>query len=140
MVVVGFVLLGHGGRWLGIILLLAKSMFLAVPCHVGGRLHLPVVAGSWTSSKGMPQSGKPWLHLLEGKTQLCPGRSCLTGTNPHGSWSPAPGTFCPPLRAFGWCVSLPGRIPPCLFPCSTTFPCRSWGVLRWTSHSWLFQI
>lgn len=123
-----------------------KSMFSVVPRHFGGRLHLAVVAGSWTSSKGVQQSRKPWLHLLEEKTQLCLGRSfsahfCAwaapqaaagqwlmvppAATIPPGCWSPASGASSPPLRAFGWDVSLLGSISPCLFPYSVTFPCPS---------------
>lgn len=87
-------------------------------CQLGGA----VVAGLQTSSKGTPQRGKPWPHLLEGKTWLCLGRSCSAGfwvwavpqaaagqhlavphtaTNPSGWLSPDPGTSSPPLRALG---------------------------------------
>lgn len=48
-------------------------------CFSSGRLQLLVVPGSRTSSKGTALSRKPWLHLLEAKTQFCPGRSRSTG-------------------------------------------------------------
>lgn len=109
---------------------IVKSMFSALPCNFGGK-HFCILSplgsspvGLGTSPKSSPQGGKPWLHLLEGKTWPCPGKSCsqvpalgllLTPQQGQGLWllglprslgllSPAPGTSSPPPRPFGWRV------------------------------------
>lgn len=93
------------------------------------------------SSKSSPQSGKPWLHLPEGKTgQELLNRFLLWGCSSHcsrtgacgslgchcpsGCWSPAPGTSSPPPRVFEWRV-LCGEGSTRPLAGSVTFPCPS---------------
>lgn len=90
-----------------------------------------------TSPKSSPQGGKPWLHLLEGKTWPCLEKSCLTcsfsGAAPHTAagqgfvvpWAatvPQPRHLVSSTEGFWVVCSLLGSVLPA---CSLTFPCPS---------------
>lgn len=135
-----------------------KLMFSAVPCHPGGRLG----TGSWTFSKGTPQSGtsgcicwreRPssglsWREELLnrflglGCSSSCSRMAVCGSPGCHSSSrlvEPCPGHLLSSTKGFWLACFSAGECFAVAVSLQRHISLFLWGALRWTSCSWLVQ-